>query len=60
MKVKEVLKILKDDGWYKVGQVGSHIQLKHDTRKGKVTVSDHKGDIPIGTLNSILKQAGLK
>jgi predicted RNA binding protein YcfA (HicA-like mRNA interferase family) len=60
MTSKEVLRILKADGWYKVGQVGSHIQLKHDTKPGKVTVSDHKGDIPIGTLNSILKQAGLK
>lgn len=60
MTVKEVLKILKADGWYRVGQVGSHIQLKHDSKTGKVTVSDHKGDIPIGTLNSILKQAGLK
>ena len=60
MKVKEVLKMLKDDGWYKVAQHGSHMQLKHDTKKGKVTLPDHKGDIPIGTLYAILKQAGLK
>ena len=60
MTAKQVLKILKADGWYKVSQVGSHIQLKHDHKKGRVTVSDHKGDIPSGTLNSILKQAGLK
>lgn len=60
MTTREVLKILKADGWYKVGQVGSHIQLKNDTKKGKVTVSDHKGDIHPKTLNSILKQAGLK
>lgn len=60
MTVNEILKRLKADGWYVVGQVGSHLQLKHDEKKGKVTVSNHKGDIAKGTLNSILKQAGLK
>lgn len=39
---------------------GSHIQLKHPSKPGKVTVTNHKGDIAPGTLNSILKQAGLK
>ncbi|SPF40401.1 hypothetical protein SBF1_2200004 [Candidatus Desulfosporosinus infrequens] len=39
---------------------GSHIQLKHPTKTGKVTVPNHKGDLAPGTLNSILKQAGLK
>lgn len=39
---------------------GSHLQLEHSSKKGKVTVPIHGGDIPIGTLNSILKQAGLK
>jgi predicted RNA binding protein YcfA (HicA-like mRNA interferase family) len=60
MTAKEVLKILKKDGWYETEQVCSHKQLEHDVKKGKVTVPVHSGDIRIKTLNSILKQAGLK
>jgi predicted RNA binding protein YcfA (HicA-like mRNA interferase family) len=60
MKVNELLKILRDDGWIKKDQKGSHLQLIHPIKKGKVTVPIHGGDVPIGTLNSILKQAGLK
>jgi predicted RNA binding protein YcfA (HicA-like mRNA interferase family) len=61
MNSRQVLKILKEDGWEKAGQSGSHLQLKHPVRKGKVTVPVHKGkDIPPGTLHSILKQAGLE
>ena len=62
MRVREILKILYDDGWYDVpGRTkGSHIQLKHPTKSGKVTVPNHAGDIPKGTYNSIMKQAGLK
>lgn len=60
MTVKEIIKILKKDGWYDVSQDGSHRQFKHPSKKGKVTVPVHNGDIAKGTLNSILKQAGLK
>lgn len=60
MTVKEMLKILNQDGWYITAQNGSHIQLEHENKKGKVTVPNHNGDIAKGTLNSILKQAGLK
>jgi len=62
MTVKEILKILHKDGWREVESrtKGSHIQLKHPTKAGKVTIPNHKGDIAPGTLNSILKQAGLK
>lgn len=60
MTAKEVIKILKSDGWTEVRSRGSHIQLKHPSKKGLVTVPMHSGDIPRGTLNSILKQAGLK
>ncbi len=55
-----MLKLLKDDGWEEKSQKGSHLQLVHPTKLGKVTVPAHSGDIPKGTLNSILKQAGLK
>ena len=60
MKAREILKILREDGWIEKTQKGSHLQLVHSIKKGKVTVPIHGGDIPKGTLNSILKQAGLK
>ena len=60
MKVKELLKVLYDDGWLDKTQKGSHLQLIHEIKEGKVTVPIHGGDIPKGTLNNILKQAGLK
>jgi predicted RNA binding protein YcfA (HicA-like mRNA interferase family) len=61
MKVGEILKLLRDDGWALVVMRGSHRQLKHPTKLGRVTVSGKPSDdIPPGTLNSILKQAGLK
>lgn len=60
MKVKELLKLLKDDGWVEKDQKGSHLQMVNLNKPGKVTVPIHKGDIPKGTLHMILKQAGLK
>ncbi len=61
MKVKEVLKLLEDDGWLLVRTTGSHRQFKHPTKPGTVTVAGKPSlDMPPGTLNSILKQAGLK
>lgn len=60
MTAKELIKQLKADGWVEVDTRGSHIQYKHPTKPGKVTVPFHSGDLPRGTLNSILKQAGLK
>jgi predicted RNA binding protein YcfA (HicA-like mRNA interferase family) len=62
MKVKEIIKMLENDGWFKVRQKGSHIQFKHAYKKGCVTVPCHKlsDEIGIGTKNSIFKQAGLE
>ncbi len=62
MKVKEIISILKNDGWFQVSQKGSHKQFKHLTKAGRVTVPDHgqNKDLAKGTENSILKQAGLK
>lgn len=61
MTAREILKLLHNDGWREVdGRTkGSHVQLKHPTKPGKVTVPIHSGDIPLGTLKSIKKQAGL-
>lgn len=60
MTVREILKILRKDRWYETTQEGSHINLKHPSKPGKVTVPNHSGDLRPGTLNSIYKQAGLK
>ncbi len=61
MKVKEILRLLRDDEWAIVATRGSHRQFKHPTKPGRVTVAGKEGeDIALGTLNSILKQAGLK
>jgi predicted RNA binding protein YcfA (HicA-like mRNA interferase family) len=61
VKVRDVIKMLEKDGWYRVRTKGSHRQFKHPTKPGTVTVAGKLSlDIPLGTLNSILKQAGLK
>jgi len=60
MTSKEILKLLHKDGWREVAQKGSHLQLKHPIKKGKVTVSMHNGDMAINTLKSVLKQAQLE
>jgi predicted RNA binding protein YcfA (HicA-like mRNA interferase family) len=61
MKVRVAIKMIEDDGWYLVRTRGSHRHFKHPTKPGLVTIAGHPGvDIPKGTLNSILKQSGLK
>lgn len=57
---REVIKMLIADGWYEVGCVGDHHQFKHSTKKGRVTITHPRKDIPIKTLKSIEKQAGIK
>lgn len=56
---REVIRLLEQDGWYRVHTVGDHHQFKHPTKKGRVTVTHPVKDIPIGTLKSIQKQAGI-
>jgi len=61
MKVREVIKILEEHGWYLARTKGSHRQFKHPAKSGTVTVSGKPNvDVPPGTLNSMMKQAGLK
>ncbi len=61
VKVRDVLRMLTDDGWYLARTRGSHQQYKHPTKTGLVTVAGSpNADLAPGTLNSILKQAGLK
>ena len=51
---KELVKVLKNDGWYLVNTVGSHCQFKHNTKTGRVTLPHPKKYLPIGTIRSIL------
>jgi predicted RNA binding protein YcfA (HicA-like mRNA interferase family) len=61
MNIRDVLRRLEQDGWYLVRVRGSHRQYKHPTKPGLVTVAGKPSeDLAPGTLNSILKQAGLK
>jgi predicted RNA binding protein YcfA (HicA-like mRNA interferase family) len=61
MNVRDVIKQIEQDGWYLARTRGSHCQYKHPTKSGLVTVPEKPGDdLAAGTLESILKQAGLK
>ncbi|RPJ56655.1 MAG: type II toxin-antitoxin system HicA family toxin [Dehalococcoidia bacterium] len=61
MKVRDIIKLLEADGWYLVVTEGSHRQYKHKIKPGRVTIAGHPNDdLAQGTLNSILKQSGLK
>jgi len=60
-KVKEVIKLLEQDGWCQSYINGDHRQFKHRTKKGKVTVNGKLSDtLSQELLNSIWKQAGWK
>lgn len=60
-KVKHVVKLLREDGWYEERMKGSHRQFQHRVKRGTVTVSGKmNSDVRRGLLNSILKQAELK
>jgi predicted RNA binding protein YcfA (HicA-like mRNA interferase family) len=59
MKVRDVLRRLRADGWVQVKSKGGHRQFKHPTKPGRVTVSGKPSHtVPPGTLTSIRKQAG--
>jgi predicted RNA binding protein YcfA (HicA-like mRNA interferase family) len=61
MKIRDVIKLLKKDGWYLSRTRGSHRQYKHPSKSGLITIAGKPSDdLAPGTLNSIFKQAGLK
>jgi predicted RNA binding protein YcfA (HicA-like mRNA interferase family) len=61
VKVRDTVRMLKDDGWFVVRTRGSHHQYKHPTKPGLVTIPGNRNDeLAAATLNSIMKQAGLK
>jgi len=61
VKVGELLRLLEEAGWRLHHTKGSHRQFRHSSKPGTVTVAGKPSlDVPRGTLNAILKQAGLK
>jgi predicted RNA binding protein YcfA (HicA-like mRNA interferase family) len=61
VKVREVIRLIEQHGWMLVATRGSHRQYKHSLKPGRVTIAGKPSDdLAPGTLNSILKQAGLK
>ncbi|MCD4823300.1 MAG: type II toxin-antitoxin system HicA family toxin [Phycisphaerae bacterium] len=61
MKARDIIKIIEKNGWYRISAKGGHRQFKHPVKLGRVTIPGNLNkDVPKGTLNSILKQAGLK
>jgi predicted RNA binding protein YcfA (HicA-like mRNA interferase family) len=59
MRSRDVIAALLRDGWRQVAQKGSHIQFKHPSKPGRLTVPHPERDIPKGTLRSIERQSGL-
>jgi predicted RNA binding protein YcfA (HicA-like mRNA interferase family) len=61
MKARDVIAMLKADGWYEVPSKGGHMQLRHPTKPGRVTVPVHGGrDLQTFVVASIERQSRLK
>jgi predicted RNA binding protein YcfA (HicA-like mRNA interferase family) len=61
MKVRDLIALIQSNGWSQVRTRGSHRQFQHPSKPGTVTIAGKPGiDVPPGTLNSVLKQCGLK
>ena len=59
VSAREVQRAIQRDGWRVVRVTGSHTHFGHPTKPGIVTVAMHAGTIPVGTIRSIIRQAGL-
>jgi predicted RNA binding protein YcfA (HicA-like mRNA interferase family) len=61
MKVREIIKLIETDGWYRIKARGGHRQYKHPAKRGRVTIPGRKNaNLDPRTEKSILKQAGLE
>jgi predicted RNA binding protein YcfA (HicA-like mRNA interferase family) len=60
MDSRTVIRLIEADGWFRVGQTGSHVQFRHPTKPGRTTVPHPKRDFPIKTLKSIEDQSGVR
>lgn len=56
---KQMIRLIQQVGWYQVSQAGSHAQYKHPTLPGRVTIPKGVRDLPVGTVKSVCRQAGL-
>ena len=59
MKSRDLIRVIEKDGWYEVSVVGSHHHFKHLNKTGKITIPHPRKDLPKGTVQIILKRAGL-
>jgi predicted RNA binding protein YcfA (HicA-like mRNA interferase family) len=57
---REIIRKLADDGWRQVRVKGSHYHFAHGAKPGIVTVPHPRKDLPIGTIRSIERQAGIR
>jgi len=61
MKIRDVINLIEEDGWYLVTIEGSHRQFKHPSKRGRVTIAGHPNDdLAPGALDSVFKQAKLQ
>ncbi len=61
MKVREVVRLLEEHGWKEIRSKGNHRHFKHPEQRYVITVPGNEGkELATGTLNAILKKAGLK
>ena len=61
MKVRDVIRLLEQNGWVEMRSKGSHRHFKHPKEAAVITVPGNQGkELATGTLNAILKKAGLK
>ena len=61
MKVRDVIKLIEEDGWYLIKMEGDHRQYKHPAKRGRVTIAGHPSkEIPPGTVLTIFKQAQIR
>ncbi len=60
MDSREIIRLIVNDGWREVGRKGSHVQFKHPSKSGRVTVTHPRRDVPVGTIKSIERQSGVK
>jgi predicted RNA binding protein YcfA (HicA-like mRNA interferase family) len=60
MNSRDLVRVLKEAGWYEVRVAGCHHIFKHATLPGHLSVPHPKKDLGTGLIEKILKQAGLK
>ncbi|HSE78232.1 MAG TPA: type II toxin-antitoxin system HicA family toxin [Alphaproteobacteria bacterium] len=60
MNSREIITMLKQDGWQEVRQAGSHLHFRHPSKPGTVTVPHPRKDLTIATIKSIERQSGVK